>query len=288
MNKLYLSVFICVFGIYFTSAQKPVANFIVSRDSVCAGDSMSFIDLSTNNPTSWQWSFLGGYPASSSVQNPHRIFYSSGGNPAITLKVSNSSGVDSISKSITVNPSPPMPHIIQSHDTLFCITNPAYIWYQWYDSTSLISSGVLDTFIIVSHFDPYNVAVTNQYCCRIATGLPIIVISERLAGTVTASGISGTANPCGFTDGIKNLVSADNRILLFPNPATTQLNIHTPLLRANQRANVSIVNLPGQTVYQSAITNPQSAIEISFLSSGIYFVQVVSESSRWVGRFVKE
>ena len=46
----------------------------------------------------------------------------------------------------------------------------------------------------------------------------------------------------------------------------------------------------GQVCGQSEIVNRKSEIEadVSSLPSGIYFVQLITEKERWVGRFVKE
>lgn len=63
-----------------------------SQVVACAGDSISFSEFSEDaEPTSWSWSFPGGSPASSSLENP-RVAYSSPGLYNVTLTVSNASG----------------------------------------------------------------------------------------------------------------------------------------------------------------------------------------------------
>ena len=69
----------------------PVANFSASPTTLCAGGTVSFTDLSTNNPSNWQWTFTGGLPATSIVQNPTVTYPTSGIYP-VTLTVSNSAG----------------------------------------------------------------------------------------------------------------------------------------------------------------------------------------------------
>lgn len=78
-------------------ALKPVANFSASNTTITAGQSVAFNDLSTNSPTSWSWSFPGGNPTISNVQNPI-ITYSAPGNYSITLTATNSSGSDAETK----------------------------------------------------------------------------------------------------------------------------------------------------------------------------------------------
>jgi M6 family metalloprotease-like protein len=65
-----------------------VPGFSASATTVPQGGSVSFTDLSTNAPTSWQWTFQGGTPATSTQQNP-TVTYSQIGIYPVTLVVSN-------------------------------------------------------------------------------------------------------------------------------------------------------------------------------------------------------
>ncbi|MBQ1653257.1 MAG: PKD domain-containing protein, partial [Bacteroidales bacterium] len=56
----------------------PTADFSASETIVPFGSSVTFTDLSTNMPTSWSWTFNGGTPATSTVQNP-RVTYNTPG-----------------------------------------------------------------------------------------------------------------------------------------------------------------------------------------------------------------
>lgn len=66
-----------------------------SETFVCPGSSVQFNDLSLNNPETWQWSFPGGSPASSTQQNP-LITYNQPGVYDVSLTVANDDGVHSI------------------------------------------------------------------------------------------------------------------------------------------------------------------------------------------------
>ena len=83
----------------------PVANFSANVTTITAGNSVSFTDLSINNPTSWTWQFLGGNPINSSTQNPI-VMYPMPGTYNVTLTATNSFGSDVETKTmyITVNP----------------------------------------------------------------------------------------------------------------------------------------------------------------------------------------
>ena len=84
------------------------ADFQSSRASntVCQGDSLTYTDLSWNgNPTSWNWTFAGGTPATSTDSMP-TIIYNTPGVYDVSLTVTNGSGSVSATKNtyITVYP----------------------------------------------------------------------------------------------------------------------------------------------------------------------------------------
>ncbi len=64
------------------------ADFTASTNSLCAGSSIDYSDLSAGSPTSWAWEFEGGIPATSSVQNPTGIMYNQAGTHNVSLTVS--------------------------------------------------------------------------------------------------------------------------------------------------------------------------------------------------------
>jgi len=78
--------------------QAPIADFTASQTNVSVGNSIQFSDQSLNNPTSWNWTFNGGTPASSSTQNPS-ITYDAEGIFSVSLTATNNEGSDT--KTIT-------------------------------------------------------------------------------------------------------------------------------------------------------------------------------------------
>jgi hypothetical protein len=75
----------------------PVANFSASYLTGKAPLNTKFLDQSTNNPTSWEWTFVSGTPSTSTAQNPV-ITYNSPGTYAVTLKATNSFGNNTVTK----------------------------------------------------------------------------------------------------------------------------------------------------------------------------------------------
>ena len=71
--------------------QPPVADFSGTPTTVTVGNNVQFTDLSSNNPTSWSWSFTGGTPATSTEQNP-TVTYNTEGTYAVSLTATNAEG----------------------------------------------------------------------------------------------------------------------------------------------------------------------------------------------------
>ena len=71
----------------------PTADFSGNPLSGCAPMTVNFTDLSLNTPTSWNWTFTGGTPASSTLQNPS-VTYNTPGTYSVTLVATNASGSD--------------------------------------------------------------------------------------------------------------------------------------------------------------------------------------------------
>lgn len=75
----------------------PGAGMTASANIVCAGYPVSFTDISTNNPTSWCWTFPGASPAVSTQQNPV-VTYQTPGTYTVSLIVSNTNGTSYVSQ----------------------------------------------------------------------------------------------------------------------------------------------------------------------------------------------
>ena len=71
----------------------PVSNFTADYTVIGVDDVVTFTDNSTGNPTSWEWSFEGGDPETSTEQNP-QITYHNLGDFDVTLTTTNQYGDD--------------------------------------------------------------------------------------------------------------------------------------------------------------------------------------------------
>ena len=98
-----------VSGKYCNGGTSVVANFSGTPLLLPVGGTVNFTDLSTGSPTTWSWTFTGGTPATSTVQNPTNIQYNTAGIYPVSLTAGNGTGSDSETKNnyITVGTPPP-------------------------------------------------------------------------------------------------------------------------------------------------------------------------------------
>lgn len=116
-------------------------------------------------------------------------------------------------------------------------------------------------------------------------------ISNQCAGTyyfqVTDSLFcvkSDSAYSIGVT-GLEEIFSA-NMVTVYPNPSTGQFSIL--FNKQISDAKISVTNIVGQEIFQSAITNLKMEIDITQQPKGIYFVQVVNEKTVLTRKLIKE
>ncbi|WP_242202126.1 PKD domain-containing protein [Aestuariivivens insulae] len=84
-------------GYITVTVPAPVANFTSDVTTVTEGGTVNFTDSSTNTPTSWSWTFSGGTPSTSTVQNPS-VVYNTAGTYDVALTATNAEGSDVMTK----------------------------------------------------------------------------------------------------------------------------------------------------------------------------------------------
>ena len=120
-NNLYLDN-VNITGV---SSIQPTANFI-SDTVACTSTNIDFYDISQDMPSSWEWTFAGGTPATSNSQNPS-VWYGVAGTYPVKLKATNSVGSDSIIKTgyITIEPTKQVALSISASNTSICFGDTA-------------------------------------------------------------------------------------------------------------------------------------------------------------------
>lgn len=151
----------------------PVASFFISGFGyVCQGDSVLFVNLSTN-ASSYQWSFAGGSPSLSTDMNP-AVKFDSSGSYTVNLIATGSGGYDTLMQNISVNMiAPPLADFSVS-DTMVYIPNTTVSFtnlstgatsYKWYfgDTATSFDTHAVHTFIDTGYYSVTLVA-SNDYC----------------------------------------------------------------------------------------------------------------------------
>ena len=97
--------------VYFATGERtlglaPVTNFTADIKTGDAPLQVKYVDLSINAPTSWQWTFQGGIPSTSTQQNPI-VNYNTPGTYSVVLTAQNSFGNNTNTKGgfiVVINP----------------------------------------------------------------------------------------------------------------------------------------------------------------------------------------
>jgi hypothetical protein len=76
------------------------------------------------------------------------------------------------------------------------------------------------------------------------------------------------------------------QLLFYPNPATNKITFE--FSGATKENVVSIVNIEGQELITRQISEPITTIDVSTLSSGVYFVRLTNDRTVEVGKIVKQ
>lgn len=198
----------------------PVASVTTSSNSVCAGSCINVSDNSTNSPTSWTWSFPGGTPSTSSVQNPGQVCFSSPGTYTISLTACNSNGCNTATKNITVNASPN----VSVNNLTFCAGTGGTLnatgasTYTWSPATGLSATTGSSVTANPTATTTYTVTGTTSGCSSSTTTTvtvnPVPAAGSSNTGpycsgnTIQLSSSGGTSyswtGPNGFTSSLQN------------------------------------------------------------------------------------
>jgi len=112
----------------------PIADFVANLTSIPVGGTVNFTDLSAGAPTSWAWTFTGGTPASSTVQNPTGIQYLAAGTYEVSLTATNAQGSDTETKTAYINVSGTGPGIKPCDTLHFPIPGNMVMYSVYYTS----------------------------------------------------------------------------------------------------------------------------------------------------------
>jgi PKD repeat protein len=239
-------------------ATPPAADFTSDLTAIAPGSHINFFDLSTGQPDTWEWSFVGGVPESSVEQNPQQIMYSTAGIYTVSLLVTNDYGEDSLTRYgyITVG-FPPLADFVA-------------------DETE-IPAGSDVTFTDLSVGFPLSL-----YSWTFEGGIPETsaeqnpVINYPDAGdfdvTLTVTNVFGESTEV-KTEYIhvavgNREITDDLRVSVYPNPANGSVRIQSPFIPID----VTVLSSLGEVISRYTLTEPVSDIDLQGLDKGVYFL----------------
>jgi gliding motility-associated-like protein len=202
LNLVFLAT--CFFSFEKIYGQ-VIANFNANNINGCAPLVVQFNDVSSGNPTAWQWNF--GNSVSSTQQNPTTVF-TNPGTYTITLTASNSTSTNTKTSVayITVNASPNVlftasdsgnvcsPKTIQFTNQSTGISNPSYLWNFGDGGTSTLANPSH------TYTNPGNYSVTllisnSNGCSKSLTKQNFINLINKPNSVINASNTSACTAP---------------------------------------------------------------------------------------------
>jgi len=148
----------------------PFANFAGDTLSGCPGFNVQFSDSTTNSPTAWSWSFPGGTPATSILQNPVVTYSTPGVYNNVKLIVTNAFGTDSVTKYSYIAVSPAVkPTITLSKNDTICFGQSILLLASNGNSHVWNPTGQITYLINVSSTSSHCVTVTDVFGCKLSS-----------------------------------------------------------------------------------------------------------------------
>jgi serine protease len=141
------------------STMPPIANFFAFPLNTCPNTPVAFTDSSYYGPTTWNWSFQGGSPSTSTLQNPV-VQWSTPGTFSVSLTVTNSFGSHTKTKLSYITVAGPVALPLQEG-----FQSPQFLPPNWtpnnidYDQTyweRVTGVGGFGTSTACARFDNYN------------------------------------------------------------------------------------------------------------------------------------
>lgn len=162
------------------SYEVSAANFTSPDPSVCPGSVVQFNDASINSPTSHQWSFPGGTPATSTLPSP-AVQYVAPGTYDVSLTVVTADGESSTTRVgfVTVHELPAAnagadQHICEAGSVVLQATGGAE--YSWSPAGSLSSPNTAATTASPATTTTYTVLITSAEGCTAADQVVVNVV----------------------------------------------------------------------------------------------------------------
>ena len=290
-----------------------MADFHADITSLTPGESVNFTDNSYGDVTSWQWSFPGGEPSSSNLENPQNIVYNAVGSYPVTLIVSDNEGnSDTITKEDYINVA--NIYLMQNgtvelmegifydsggeddnyeNDEDYTMTfKPAEIGgkiqveFEQFDveENSTCDWDYLEIYDGTAELG----TLVGKYC---GTTNPPVTTATNPEGILTfvfhsnssinKAGWKALITVMGTGAGIEE--NKYNNVVVYPNPSNNFVFVRT---QTNIK-NISLYNLTGQLFGKYKSDNKECKVDLSSLNKGFYILKVETEKGEFYEKVIK-
>ncbi|MBK7130342.1 MAG: PKD domain-containing protein [Crocinitomicaceae bacterium] len=267
----------------------PTADFSASQTTICAGDCITFIDLSTpGDITNWAWDWGGGATPNNFVgQHPSAICFDTPGTFTVTLAVINPFGNDTETMTITVNALPTVT-ANASPSTTICAGDPVtltgggastYTWTGGVTNGTPFTPAATATYTVTGTDanmceNTANITITVTTCVPMVAGFSYndnICAGDCITFTDTTTGspiswnwdFGGGGNPATSTD--------QNPVVCFDAPGTYNIQLTTTDAGGNNSSttnSISVFALPTVTAELDTTIDIGGAVELIAAGSG--------------------
>jgi PKD repeat protein len=253
------------------------ASFSADATDICEEGTVGFNDLSTGDITSREWTFEGGTPETSTLENPTVMYYNTGSFD-VTLTVSDGTNTSTLTLEdyITVNTTPDVPAMPEG-ETVVCSNNPEMLT-QEYTTTGSAGATTYDWLLEPAEAGEITGNGTTATVNYTELWEGDATISVKAVNDCGESDYSESLSvECYVCDGIEEDALAGIRI--YPNPNNGSFIINMD--EANpENISVTIYNSIGEVVFeQNDIISGSINISLGETNPGLYYIIVKNDKS---------
>lgn len=193
-------------GWFYRNIPPLVAAFTANNTTICNGTDVQFTDQSVGTPTAWSWTFEGGTPAASALQNP-TVTYAAAGDYNVTLVITKGTSTNTLVKTDYIHVNAPMTSAptmpagptqicglsTQQYSTTAIANATSYSWSVDPPAAGIITGTGLTATLQASNtwFGIFAVKVAGVNACgnsQVSTSLMVTLSQQPVAYSLFAGG----------------------------------------------------------------------------------------------------
>jgi hypothetical protein len=209
-------------------------------------------------------------------------YYENTGSAAVPVFTLRSTALGEVDVAPTIPDGYAVPHFFRSNDTTHLFVGAYDGKLHYYNTIDEHLDPDSSFNLVSSNYRGIDVGLYSSFWVEDidSDGLLNLLIGQDLGGLHLLE-----ANP-NSTVGLAEKQTSETNWLLVPNPATASVSLLS-LSNPNEKATISVYNLPGELITQFEL-NGTGELDISKFPKGLYLVVISSEKRREVLRLVKE